>query len=95
MELTGTQAPWLVKPPLVFPAISRRMGESGTVVVRIIFDSDGVAKRASVVKSSGYERIDAAGREAALRSRISINLPAGTARAAEYAFNAPLAFVLN
>lgn len=94
-ELTGAQAQWLVKPPLVFPAMSKRLGESGTVVVRIIFDSEGNAKRATVVTSSGYERLDAAGRDAALRSRIAINLPAGTPRSPEYAYTAPLAFVLN
>lgn len=94
-ELTGAQAQWLVKPPLVFPAMSKRLGESGTVVLRIIFDSDGNAKRATVVTSSGYERLDAAGRDAALRSRIAINLPAGTPRSPEYAYTAPLAFVLN
>lgn len=94
-ELTGAQAQWLVKPPLVFPAMSKRLGESGTVVVRIIFDSEGNAKRATVVTSSGYERLDVAGREAALRSRIAINLPAGTPRSPEYAYTAPLAFVLN
>lgn len=94
-ELTGAQAQWVVKPPLVFPAMSKRLGESGTVVLRIIFDSDGNAKRATVVTSSGYERLDLAGREAALRSRIAINLPAGTPRSPEYAYTAPLAFVLN
>lgn len=94
-ELTGAQAQWVVKPPLVFPSMSKRLGESGTVVVRIIFDSDGNAKRATVVTSSGYERLDVAGREAALRSRIAINLPAGTPRSPEYAYTAPLAFVLN
>ena len=32
---------------------------------------------------------------AALRSRIAINLPPGTPRSPEYAYTAPLAFVLN
>lgn len=75
--------------------MSRRLGESGVVVVRIVFNAEGFAKRATVAKSSGYERIDAAGRDAALQSRISISRTPNASAATEYVFNAPLNFVLN
>lgn len=75
--------------------MSKRLGESGVVVVRITFNSEGFAKRANVIKSSGYERIDTAGRDAALKSRIAVTRPPGATDATEYVFNAPLNFVLN
>lgn len=95
MELTGAQAEWLVAPPLAFPPMSQRLGESGMVVVRITFDTNGVARQAQVVTSSGYERLDRAAREAALKSRIAIRRPAGAPPASEYVYNAPLNFTLH
>ncbi len=41
-----------------YPAISRRMGEEGDVVLRVEIDENGHVVSAAVVDSSGYSRID-------------------------------------
>lgn len=42
----------------VYPAISRRMGEEGKLVLRVELDEKGYVDNAKVVNSSGYERLD-------------------------------------
>lgn len=43
-----------------YPAISRRMGEEGKLVLRVELDESGRIDDAKVVDSSGYERLDTA-----------------------------------
>ena len=42
------------------PAISRRLGEYGRVVLKVTVGVDGFATRVQLAKSSGYERLDQA-----------------------------------
>ena len=46
--------------PPAYPAISRRMGEEGKLVLRVELDERGRIDDAKVINSSGYERLDAA-----------------------------------
>lgn len=41
-----------------YPAISRRMGEEGKLVLRVELDEQGRIAAAKVINSSGYERLD-------------------------------------
>lgn len=43
-----------------YPAISRRMGEEGKLVLRVELDESGRIDKAKVIDSSGYERLDTA-----------------------------------
>jgi protein TonB len=43
-----------------YPAISRRMGEEGKLVLRVELDENGRIDDAKVIDSSGYERLDTA-----------------------------------
>ncbi len=43
-----------------YPAISRRMGEEGKLVLRVELDENGHIDNAKVINSSGYERLDSA-----------------------------------
>ncbi len=43
-----------------YPAISRRMGEEGKLVLRVELDENGHIDNAKVINSSGYERLDLA-----------------------------------
>ncbi|SFE17320.1 energy transducer TonB [Nitrosomonas sp. Nm166] len=43
-----------------YPAISRRMGEEGKLVLRVELDENGRIDNAKVIDSSGYERLDTA-----------------------------------
>jgi protein TonB len=50
---------YLVEPRVTVPLLSRRLGESGIVHLRIVVDARGQLKDAAVKKSSGFARIDA------------------------------------
>lgn len=49
-----------------YPTASRRLGEEGTVVVRVVVGTDGRVVRASIARSSGSARLD----EAALKRAL-------------------------
>ncbi|MCG1039588.1 energy transducer TonB [Mycetohabitans sp. B7] len=51
-----------------YPALSRRREETGTVIINLVIGPEGKVERATVKKSSGYDRLDAAARNAALAS---------------------------
>lgn len=46
--------------PPAYPALSRRMGETGKVVLRVELDTDGRVDAARVASSSSYKRLDEA-----------------------------------
>jgi TonB family protein len=41
-----------------YPDASRRNGEYGTVIMRVLVDAGGIAHRAQVFQSSGHSRLD-------------------------------------
>ena len=47
-----------------YPSASRRLEETGTVVVRFLIDVDGRVVDSKVESSSGYDRLDEAARNA-------------------------------
>ncbi|HEU4373798.1 MAG TPA: energy transducer TonB [Telluria sp.] len=51
-----------------YPALSKRLGEQGRVVLRILVDEQGLPAQVVVQTSSGFARLDEAGRQAALRA---------------------------
>src|SRR5690349_13082601 len=54
-----------VRPPApVYPAESRRKRERGTCLLRVMVDSSGRPAQIQVERSSGFERLDSAAREA-------------------------------
>lgn len=53
-----------------YPSSSRRLEESGTVVLSFLIDVDGKAIESKVASSSGYERLDEAARAALSRCRF-------------------------
>lgn len=48
--------------PPDYPALSRRYGEQGTVVLKVLVKADGTAGTVEISKSSGYPLLDAAAR---------------------------------
>lgn len=48
------------QPVTTFPALSRRNGEQGIVVLRLLIDAAGLLKDVRLHKSSGFERLDQA-----------------------------------
>ncbi|TWI61515.1 protein TonB [Pseudoduganella lurida] len=58
-----------VRPPRPqYPTISRRLGETGVVTLRVLVSDKGTPEQATVQQSSGSANLDEAGRQAALRS---------------------------
>jgi len=60
VELPSSDAQYLQNPKPTYPAISKRFGEQGKVVVRVLIGADGLAHQAEIRKSSGFERLDKA-----------------------------------
>ena len=84
---------WIRKPSPGYPAMSKKLNESGTVVIAAYFGSNGSAKRAEIAKSSGFERLDRAAADAVLRSQIT-PLTGGNEETVRL-FNAPISFTLS
>jgi len=53
-----------------YPRISRKRGEKGKVLIKVVISSDGRSERVKVEKSSGYQRLDQAAVNAAKKCRF-------------------------
>ena len=73
--------------------MSTRLAEEGTVVLDVRVGADGSPQNVRVKKSSGYERLDEAAREAVLRCRFVPGKVNGVPQTMNY--DAPYNFVLN
>jgi protein TonB len=63
-------ADYLDNPAPVYPALSRRLGEHGRVLLRVFVSPDGNAAQVEVRESSGFERLDKAARDTVKRWRF-------------------------
>ena len=80
VELPSSDADYLNNTKPAYPAISKRLGEQGRVVVRVFIDADGQPSQASVKQSSGFDRLDQASVETALKWRYAPGKRAGVAQ---------------
>jgi protein TonB len=60
VELPSSDAEYLHNPKPEYPALSKRRGEQGKVVVNVLIGVDGAAQKAEIKLSSGFERLDQA-----------------------------------
>lgn len=93
VTLPSTNADYLNNPAPPYPRMSRRMGEQGTVVVRVFINTEGRAEKAEIRTSSGYARLDDTALETVKRWRYVPGTRAGVAEAMW--FNVPIRFVLD
>lgn len=63
-------ADYLQNPKPVYPALSRRRGEEGKVVLRVRVSAQGLPLSVEIRQSSGFERLDEAARTAVERWRF-------------------------
>jgi protein TonB len=61
---------YLEPPVLAYPRASRRAGEAGRVVLRVLIDEHGLPRQALVNQSSGFARLDEAAIAAVLKARF-------------------------
>jgi len=53
-------AAYLKNPEPDYPALSKRLGEEGRVLLRVLVTPDGLAEQVEVRQSSGHARLDQA-----------------------------------
>jgi len=61
---------YLVPPPLEYPRASRRIGETGKVLVRVYIDEEGLPRNVQLNQSSGHTRLDYAAVAAVHKARF-------------------------
>ena len=93
VELPSSDADYLQNPKPPYPALSKRLGEQGKVVVRVLIGVDGTAQKAEIKQSSGFDRLDQAALGTVLRWRYVPGKRAGIPEAMW--FNVPINFVLE
>jgi TonB family protein len=64
------EAAYLHNPRPNYPAVSRRLGEEGKVLLRVLVSPDGRAAAVNLEKSSNFERLDEAARQAVAQWRF-------------------------
>lgn len=63
-------ADYLNNPEPIYPSVSRRVGEQGRVVLRVLVNAGGTADEIQVRTSSGFLRLDDAAKETVRRWRF-------------------------
>ncbi|HSV51176.1 MAG TPA: energy transducer TonB [Burkholderiaceae bacterium] len=93
IELPSSEAEYLQNPKPTYPALSKRMGEQGKVIVRVQIGVDGTPLKAELKKSSGFDRLDKSALEYVMKCRYVAGKVAGVAQTMWY--DAPVNFVLE
>ncbi len=91
--LPSSDADYLQNPKPPYPALSKRLGEQGKVIVRVLIGVDGTAQKTEIKQSSGFDRLDQAALATVLRWRYVPGKRAGVPEAMW--FNVPISFVLE
>jgi len=86
-------AAYLDNPPPVYPSASKRLGETGTVLLRVLVDEQGKSQSIEIQTSSGFSRLDRAALDAVRKWKF---VPAKQGdRAISAAVLVPLTFELK
>jgi periplasmic protein TonB len=70
IELPSSSADYLQNPKPVYPPLSKRLGEQGKVMVRVLITAEGTVQSATLAQSSGYTRLDESALAAVLKWRF-------------------------
>lgn len=60
VQMPSSNAAYLNNPRPSYPSISRRMGEQGKVLLRVMVDENGLPQQIEIKQSSGFDRLDKA-----------------------------------
>jgi len=70
ITLPRFSADYLNNPPPVYPALARRLGEQGRVMLRVLVRADGTPVEVEIDRSSGFARLDRAALDAVRKWRF-------------------------
>lgn len=93
VELPSSDADYLQNPKPVYPPMSKRLGEQGRVLVRVLIAVDGSARQAELRQSSGHDRLDQAALDTVRKWRFVPGRRNGVPQ--DMWFNVPISFVLE
>ncbi len=93
VELPSSDAGYLQNPKPVYPPMSKRLNEQGTVLVRVLIGVDGTAQQAEIQQSSSFDRLDQAALATVLKWRYVPGKRGGQPEAMW--FTVPIAWVLK
>jgi len=93
IELPSSSADYLQNPQPPYPPMSRRLGEQGQVMLRVLIGADGNAQQVEIRRSSGFERLDNVAQETVRRWKFVPGRRNGIPEAMW--FNVPINFVLE
>jgi protein TonB len=79
--VTDAQVGYLTRPSPIYPMRSKRAGEQGTVMVRVLVDSTGRPSQVVLQKSSGHPELDESALSALRAARFRPFMDAGIASA--------------
>jgi protein TonB len=91
--LPASAIAYLVPPPIEMPLASRRLGESGTVLLRVCVGRDGAPQQITLHRTSGFERLDRQALEAMRHARFKPQTEDG--QAIEWVVIAPFEYQLD
>lgn len=93
VELPSSDADYLSNPKPSYPPMSRRLGEQGQAVVRVLIGADGLPQKAELKQSSGFERLDQAALATVMKWRYVPGKRGGVPE--PMSFNVPITFILE
>lgn len=93
VELPSSDADYLQNPKPPYPPLSKRLGEQGKVVIRVLINVNGTADKGEIKRSSGFDRLDQTALSTVLRWRYVPGKRAGVAETMW--FDVPINFVLE
>ena len=94
LEPDPPAARYTVPPQVVYPPMSRRLGEQGLVVLRVMVNSTGAIADATVLRGSGFDRLDKAALDA-VRLAQAVPLRRADGRTVAAWYTAPFHFRLD
>lgn len=69
-QLPPSAVQYLVPPAVIYPRASRRLGETGRVLVKVLISESGLPEQPRIEQSSGHDLLDAAALEAVRKARF-------------------------
>lgn len=93
ITLPSSDADYLSNPKPPYPPMSKRLGEQGKAIIRVLIGADGLPQKAELRQSSGFERLDQSALNTVLQWRYVPGKRGGVAEAMW--FVVPITFVLD